>query len=63
MNEHEKKLLRRRVQLRSFDWKSVLTGTLENVEKYVYVLRLDAGGLLYVQKHSTGAVAAVGEEE
>ena len=63
MSEHETKLLGKRVQLRSFDWQRTLTGTLEGVEKYVYALRLDAGGVLFVQKHSVGAIAAVSEEK
>ena len=63
MSEHETKLLGKRVQIRSFDWQRTLTGTLEGVEKYVYALRLDSGGVLYVQKHSVGAIAAVSEEK
>ena len=59
----ESALVGKRVQVRSFDWQRTLTGTLAKVERYTYVLRLDAGGLLCVLKHSCGAIGAIKDEE
>ncbi len=61
-SKFEKSLVGKQVQLRSLDWQRTLTGVLEKVERYTYVLRLDKGGVLCVLKHSCGAIAPVKEE-
>lgn len=64
MNEpFEKQLIGKRVQFRSFDWQRTLNGTLQSVEKYLYIVRLDNSGLLGIQKHSVGAIAPIKGEE
>ncbi|MCA9334123.1 hypothetical protein KC963_03680 [Candidatus Saccharibacteria bacterium] len=58
----EKQLVGKRVTVRSFDWKSQLTGELVKVEKYFYVLRLDNGGVIGILKHSAGGIAPVADK-
>ena len=58
----ERQLLNRRVTVRSFDWKSQLTGELLRVEKYYFILKLDNGGVIGILKHSAGGIAPVAEK-
>jgi hypothetical protein len=59
----ETKLTGRRVTLKSLDWQRQLTGELLKVEKYLYVLRLDNGGVIGVMKHAVSAIAPVTAKE
>lgn len=58
----EQSLIGRRVQIRSLDWQRSLTGKLEKVERYTYVLRLDKGGVLCLLKHGCSAVGAIKDD-
>ena len=53
----ERKLIGRRVSVRSLDWKQQVTGTLLKVEKYQYILELDKGGQLGLLKHACGGIS------
>lgn len=58
----EKQLVGRRVTIRSFNWERQLTGELLKVERYMYILRLDNGGVIGIFKHSAGGIAPIAEQ-
>jgi hypothetical protein len=58
----ETQLVGRRVRITSFDWQRHMTGELVRVEKYLYLLRLDGGGIIAIHKHSCGAISALKEK-
>lgn len=57
----EGQLVGRRVRITSFDWQRHMTGQLVKVEKYLYILRQESGGVIAIHKHSCGAIAALRE--
>lgn len=57
----ERQLVGRRVRITSFDWQRHMTGQLVKVEKYLYILRQDSGGVIAIHKHSCGAIAVLKE--
>jgi hypothetical protein len=58
----ETQMVGRRVRITSFDWQRHMTGELVRVEKYLYLLRLDGGGIIAIHKHSCGAISALKEK-
>lgn len=58
----EKQLVGKRVTVRSLNWERQLTGELVKVEKFIYVLRLDNGGVIGILKHSAGGIAPVADK-
>ena len=55
----EKRLLNRRVQIRSLDWQRTITGQLVRVEPYYFILQLDNGGIIALLKHACSTIAPV----
>lgn len=59
----ENQLIGRRVTVRSFNWERQLTGELMRVERYMYIIKLDNGGVIGIFKHSAGGIAPIAENE